>query len=542
MKKIKTISRRLLIGIGMLTVIGLTVNLIITNYVGKSIIKDITDGYINNVTNHIHSLLESSIDLSIKNYLRGIAEKDRDMVEYYYEQYLKKKLSYVQMKEKISEFLLAQKIGKTGYTYVINSNSVLVIHPKSSLIGTNVANYSIAKNQIEQKNGYLEYMWKNPDDSIERKKALYMTYFEPLDMIISVSSYRDEFIDLINIADLKSRILNMKLGKSGYPYVVNLAGKMIIHPVLENQNMLNQTDADGNFITQKIINKKNGIIYYNWKNPNDSKARSKIAILRYLEPLNWIIVASAYPDEFEGPMNYLSNSLIIISIFILMIMLIQVYWLSKKIGNPIKIMVEKAEMISKGDLSVDINIKTNDELEILADSINKIKNTIVSIVNEINVLSEKTINGQLQNRANPDKYSGDFKLLILGLNKTLDSIISPLMLTADNIDRISKGDIPDLLEVELSGDFNIIKDNLNQCILSINQVLTDSKGLFDSALKGNLGFRADIEKHKGEFKNIIYGVNSTLDRLVGLIDNMPIPVQIVDSNNKVIYSNNFKLK
>jgi len=35
----------------------------------------------------------------------------------------------------------------------------------------------------------------------------------------------------------------------------------------------------------------------------------------------------------------------------------------------------------------------------------------------------------------------------------------------------------------------------------------------------------------------VEGINATLDRLVGLIDNMPLPVQIVDGKNNVIYSN-----
>ena len=43
--------------------------------------------------------------------------------------------------------------------------------------------------------------------------------------------------------------------------------------------------------------------------------------------------------------------------------------------------------------------------------------------------------------------------------------------------------------------------------------------------------------HLGDYRKIISGVNSALDRLVGLIDGMPIPVQIVNKSQDIIYLN-----
>jgi len=38
------------------------------------------------------------------------------------------------------------------------------------------------------KAGYLEYDWKNPNEAKERKKTGYVTYFEPMDLIIWAST------------------------------------------------------------------------------------------------------------------------------------------------------------------------------------------------------------------------------------------------------------------------------------------------------------------------------------------------------------------
>ena len=51
-----------------------------------------------------------------------------------------------------------------------------------------------------------------------------------------------------------------------------------------------------------------------------------------------------------------------------------------------------------------------------------------------------------------------------GVNNTLDALITPLNVSADYVDRISKGDIPPKITDVYNGDFNTIKENLNLLI------------------------------------------------------------------------------
>ena len=48
-----------------------------------------------------------------------------------------------------------------------------------------------------------------------------MTYFAPLDWIVSVSSYREEFYQLLNTEDFREGILSLRFGNSGYAFVLN---------------------------------------------------------------------------------------------------------------------------------------------------------------------------------------------------------------------------------------------------------------------------------------------------------------------------------
>ena len=79
--------------------------------------------------------------------------------------------------------------------------------------------------------------------------------------------------------------------------------------------------------------------------------------------------------------------------------------------------------------------------------------------------------GKLKTRGNPETVSVEFRPIVEGVNATLDAVIGPLNVTAEYVDRISKGDIPEKITDNYNGDFNTIKNNLNQCIDALNGVI-----------------------------------------------------------------------
>ena len=80
------------------------------------------------------------------------------------------------------------------------------------------------------------------------------------------------------------------------------------------------------------------------------------------------------------------------------------------------------------------------------------------------------------------------------------------MSAAEYVDRISKGEIPAKITENYNGDFNEIKNNLNQCIEAVNLLVSDVGMLSDAAIKGALDTRADPTRHQGDFRKIVKGV------------------------------------
>jgi methyl-accepting chemotaxis protein len=100
------------------------------------------------------------------------------------------------------------------------------------------------------------------------------------------------------------------------------------------------------------------------------------------------------------------------------------------------------------------------------------------------------------------------------VNNTLDSVIGPLNVAAEYVDRISKGDIPPAITDTYNGDFNEIKNNLNKCIEAVNTLVADANILAKAAVEGKLATRADATRHQGDFRKIVEGVNNTLDSVI----------------------------
>ena len=138
----------------------------------------------------------------------------------------------------------------------------------------------------------------------------------------------------------------------------------------------------------------------------------------------------------------------------------------------------------------------------------------VKASDEILRLAKSAKDGKLADRASLEGFDGRFRQMLDGVNAMLDAVIGPLNVSAEYVDRISKGDIPPKITDNYNGDFNEIKNNLNTCIDNINALVAETEVLIKASAEGKLGTRADAAKHQGEYRKILEGVNEMLDAIL----------------------------
>jgi methyl-accepting chemotaxis protein len=118
--------------------------------------------------------------------------------------------------------IMAAKVGKTGYVYVLDSKGNYVISKDGKRDGEGIWEtkdaggtlfiQEIVKKALALKPGEIaeqRYPWKNEGDAVARQKVVRITYFQPWDWIIGVGSYVDEFYqakDRVNVIGRNSNI------------------------------------------------------------------------------------------------------------------------------------------------------------------------------------------------------------------------------------------------------------------------------------------------------------------------------------------------
>ena len=182
--------------------------------------------------------------------------------------------------------------------------------------------------------------------------------------------------------------------------------------------------------------------------------------------------------------------------------------------GPVNFCAEYVERISKGDIPPKITDTFQGDFNEVKNNFNNCIDAINALVNDAGLLVKAAVEGKLATRADATRHQGDFRKIVEGVNRTLDAVIGPLNVSAEYVDRISKGDIPPKITDTYHGDFNEIKNNLNTCIDAISRVVADGVGLTQAALEGKLATRADAAKHQGDFKKVIEGFNLTLDNVI----------------------------
>ncbi len=193
--------------------------------------------------------------------------------------------------------------------------------------------------------------------------------------------------------------------------------------------------------------------------------------------------------------------------------------LMRQLGGEPAVAAEVANRIAAGDLSAKIELKAGDSASLLA-SMHRMTATIQALVADANTLSAAAVDGRLATRADATKHQGDFRKIVEGVNATLDAVIGPLNVAAAYVERISRGDIPPRITDPYSGDFDKLKNNLNQCVDAVNRLIEDANMLAAAGVDGKLDTRADSGRHQGDFRKIVEGVNATLDAVIGPVNDV----------------------
>jgi methyl-accepting chemotaxis protein len=182
--------------------------------------------------------------------------------------------------------------------------------------------------------------------------------------------------------------------------------------------------------------------------------------------------------------------------------------------RPLKVAGTYVDRISKGDIPPKIIDPYHGDFNEIKSNLNTCIDAVNALVADTGVLATAGIEGRLATRADATKHGGAFRRIVEGVNATLDSVIGPLNVAAEYVDRISKGDIPPKITDTYVGDFNEIKNNLNQCVDGLGGLVEANAVLQRMAVND---YRVTTSgQYQGIFAEVCRAVNEVRERLLAL--------------------------
>ncbi|BBO87931.1 cache domain-containing protein [Desulfosarcina ovata] len=369
------IRHKLLISYSVVLILSISIGSAFIYMVVRDKITAELERELNNNTTAILNMVKTAAAVSIKNHLRAVAEKNLEIIRYFYDQTQNGRLIPTKARQMAAHVLLAQTIGDSGYIYCMDSVGRVKVHPQPALLGTNVADFAFVREQLARKIGYIEYNWKNPGETAARPKALYMVYFAPWDWIVSASTYRNEFNSLVNVRDFEKSVLEPRFGETGYAFVIDGSGRILIHPKLQGVNLFEARDLPDKYL-KEMQRRKSGKIVYPWKNPGESRARMKMVIFNHIPEYDWIVASSSYLDEFYDPLRTIRNLIIATAIMTFMLVLPISFRIGASITDPLKKLMHHFDRMIVGDFSARMVSGSRDEIGQLATYYNRFADEI----------------------------------------------------------------------------------------------------------------------------------------------------------------------
>gem|GEM_PF-1506877 len=270
------------------------------------------------------------------------------------------------------------------------------------------------------------------------------------------------------------------------------------------------------------------------------------------DPIVVISIRSSLEESHAAISAQRMRAIILGGITLIVTILLLYQLVNRKIVAAIRSCVEYAGKLARGDLREPLALSAHDETGQLANSFNTLRNRLLekedaairiaggdleqdppvaSSEDSLGFALRKSVNslramqialdsttahlteGQLDARCDPGQLAGTYAHLVQGLNDAIDAVVQPMMIALECVREYSGGNLERMMP-DLPGQQQIITDGLNSIRGNLRNLVKEATRLSAAAQDGELNTRGDALKFEGAYRNVIEGMNLTLENLL----------------------------
>lgn len=189
----------------------------------------------------------------------------------------------------------------------------------------------------------------------------------------------------IKFDSISNYAAKIKVGENGYAYMIDKNGLIVSHPDSSKILKVNVSDNASEDFKPIIKDMEDGKSSEGFYTYND-----KYKYVNFQPVGNWVIAVTANYDEYMASAISIRNDTILIVVISIIIAMICAYlFTTKGIINPINKLEKLMKLAAEGDLTVNINIKSNDEIGQLGNCFNDMINHQDEIVKNVSTAAQQ---------------------------------------------------------------------------------------------------------------------------------------------------------
>ncbi|MCL2350707.1 MAG: methyl-accepting chemotaxis protein, partial [Defluviitaleaceae bacterium] len=224
--------------------------------------------------------------------------------------------------------------------------------------------------------------------------------------------------------------------------------------------------------------------------------------VRYRELLN----------EQSDAVRFFQNNaeLIIIVIALLTVILFGglSYFITRTILTPIKRVSTAVSEVAAGKFDVNLTYGVNDELGKLTQDVTALKDVIENLTLDLKGINhEYNTLGNMDFRLDTSKYQNKFKDVAKSINNIMEEEVGNIKNIVSALTNIGDGNFN--IEIDdLPGDFMMQPIALRAVTANLKSIRNEIRGMIEAAaIKGDLDFQIDESKYKGDWRELMNGLN-----------------------------------
>jgi signal transduction histidine kinase len=169
----------------------------------------------------------------------------------------------------------------------------------------------------------------------------------------------------VNLKFIWDVVSQIKVGRAGTAYVVDGRGRLIAHPDISL--VLRNTDVSS---LEQVAAARSGLSPDALRGVRGIQGNPMLAAFAPISPLGWYMFVELPVDEAFAPLYASIVRTLLLLAASLALAVVAGLWLARRMMMPIQALRDGAARIGGGDLGQRISVRTNDELETLADQFN----------------------------------------------------------------------------------------------------------------------------------------------------------------------------